>query len=57
LFASAGIELLFLEPNLPALTLQHSGDGGPSLSILDLLMLNSAATIREATRTFRLDRV
>lgn len=56
LFTSAGIELLFLEPNLPALTLQHSGDDGPSLSILDLLMLNSVATIREATGMFRLDR-
>jgi len=56
LFASAGIELLFLEPNLPALTLRHSGDDGPSLSILDLLMLNSAATIREATGMCRLDR-
>jgi hypothetical protein len=57
LFASAGIELLFLEPNLRTLALQHSGDDGPSLSILDLLMLNSAATIREATGMFRLDRV
>lgn len=55
LFTSAGIELLFLEPNLQALTLRHSGDKGPSLSILDLLMLNSVATIREATGMFRLD--
>jgi hypothetical protein len=56
LFASAGLELLFLEPDLPALTLRHSGDEGPSLSILDLLMLNPAAAIREAAGMFRLDR-
>jgi hypothetical protein len=56
-FASVGVELLFLEPNLPALTLRHSGAEGPSLSILDLLMLNPVAKIREATRTFRLDRM
>jgi hypothetical protein len=56
-FASAGVELLFLEPNLPALTLRHGGSEGPSLSILDLLMLNPVAKIREATRTFRLDRM
>jgi hypothetical protein len=56
LFASTGIELLFLESNLPALTLRHGGSEGPSLSILDLLMLNPVAKIREATRTFRLDR-
>jgi hypothetical protein len=47
-FASSGIELLFLEPNLPSLTLRHSGNEGPSFSILDLLMLNPAAAIREA---------
>jgi len=57
LFASAGIELLFLDPNLPALTLRHSGQEGPCLSILDLLMLNSGAAIREATVTFRLSRM
>jgi hypothetical protein len=57
LFASAGIELLFLDPNLPALTLRHSGQEGPCLSILDLLMLNSVAAIREATAMFRLSRM
>jgi hypothetical protein len=57
LFASADIELLFLDPNLKALDLQHSGREGPSLSILDLLMLNSAATILEATRMCRLGRM
>lgn len=56
LFASAGIELLFLDPNLPALTLRHSGQEGPCLSVLDLLMLNSVAAIREATGMFRLSR-
>lgn len=57
LFASAGIELLFLEPNLQSLALRHSGHEGPSLSILDLLMFNSAATIREATGMSRLVRM
>lgn len=47
-FASAGIELCFLDLNLPPLALRHSGQKGVSLSILDLLMLNSAAKIREA---------
>jgi hypothetical protein len=56
LFASAGIELLFLDLNLPALTLQNSGQEGPCLSILDLLMLNSAAAVREAAGMFRLSR-
>jgi hypothetical protein len=56
LFASAGIELLFLEPNLQALPLRHSGHEGPSLSILDVLMFNSVATIREATGMSRLVR-
>ena len=55
LFASAGIELLFLEPNLQALNLRHSGQGGPSLSILDLLMLNPPAAILEAIMMARLD--
>jgi hypothetical protein len=54
LFASAGIELLFLEPDLQALPLRHSGHDGPSLSILDVLMFNSVATIREATGMSRL---
>jgi hypothetical protein len=49
-FAEAGIKLLFIAPNLDALALRHGGQEGPSLSILDLLMHNSAATIRESTR-------
>jgi hypothetical protein len=56
-FASAGIKLIFLEPNLETLTLRHSGHEGPSLSILDLLMLNPVATIREAITMSRLDRM
>lgn len=55
-FASAGIELLFLDPNLQALTLRHSGQEGPSFSILDLLMLNPVPAIREALTMARLDR-
>ena len=55
-FARAGIELLFLEPNLQGLQLRSSGPEGPTLSIVDLLMLNSVATIREATKMARLER-
>jgi hypothetical protein len=54
LFASAGIELLFIDPNFSALTLRHSGQEGPCLSILDLLMLNPVTAVREATEMFRL---
>lgn len=54
LFASAGIELLFLDPNFSALSLRHSGQEGPCLSILDLLMFNPATAVREATEMFRL---
>ena len=54
-FASAGIELLFLKPNLDKLPLRHSGREGPGLSILDLLMLNSPETIRAATSMFQLE--
>jgi hypothetical protein len=55
-FAAAGIELLFLDPNFQALTLRHSGNEGPFLSILDLVMLNSAATVRDAVYMCRLTR-
>jgi len=48
-FAAAGIALHFLETNLPALELQHSGTQGPVFSILDLLMLNSPSAIRKAS--------
>jgi hypothetical protein len=48
MFAAAGIELRFIDPNVKALSLRHSGHEGPVLSILDLLMLNSPAAIREA---------
>lgn len=50
IFASAGVELLFLQTNLEAMTLQHSGPE-PSLSILDLLMLNPVAAVNEAIDT------
>ena len=53
-FAAAGIELLFLDPNFQALNLRHSGQEGPILSILDLVMLNSAATVRDAVYMGRL---
>jgi hypothetical protein len=53
-FASAGIDLLFLDSNFPALTLQYSSQEGPCLSILDLLMFNPVTAVREATEMFRL---
>jgi hypothetical protein len=55
-FAAAGIELLFLDPNFQALNLRHGGREGPILSILDLVMLNSAATVRDAIYLGRLTR-
>jgi len=54
-FAAAGIELLFLDPNWAALSLQYGGQEGPRLSILDLLMLNSAAAVQGATKMARLN--
>jgi hypothetical protein len=55
LFASGGIDLLFLQPNLRMLPLAHSGDEGPSLSIIDLLMFNSPSAIRAATKMCSLE--
>jgi hypothetical protein len=54
LFAASGIELLFLDPNMSELNLRHGGQEGPCLSILDLLMLNPVAAIREATMRSRI---
>jgi len=54
LFASAGIELLFLNPNLDALSLRYSGQDGPVFSILDLMMLNSCSALKEAVGMCRL---
>ena len=53
-FSAAGIELLFLDPNLAQMNLHYSGTEGPVLSILDLVMLNSAATVRDAIHRARL---
>jgi hypothetical protein len=47
-FSDAGIELCFLDPNLSQMNLLHNGKDGPILSILDLVMLNSAANVRGA---------
>jgi hypothetical protein len=55
LFASAGIDLLILQPNLQMLPLRHSGDEGPSLSIIDLLMFNSPSAIHAATEMCSLE--
>jgi hypothetical protein len=53
-FSAAGIELLFLDPNLSQMNLHYGGKEGPVLSILDLVMLNSAATVRSAIEACRL---
>lgn len=50
MFASGGINLLFLQPNLRMLPLRHGGNEGPSLSIIDLLMFNSPSAIRSASK-------
>jgi hypothetical protein len=55
LFAAAGIELRFLDPNLEKLALRYSGTQGPIFSILDLLMLNPVTAIHEATRAASLE--
>jgi len=54
LFNDAGIELLLLEPDLPELNLRYSGDAGPVLSILDLMMFNKPAEIKAALNAYRL---
>lgn len=56
LFASAGIELLFIEANSERLPLRHGGTESPTPSILDLLMFNSSAAIRAAIGRSSLDR-
>lgn len=47
-FSALGIKLLFVDPNFEAMTLRHGGKEGPYLSILDLVMFNSPATVRDA---------
>jgi hypothetical protein len=47
-FSAVGVELLFIDPNFEAMRLHHGGKEGPYLSILDLVMFNSAATVRDA---------
>jgi hypothetical protein len=49
-FASAGIELCFLDPNFAQMHLQYGGTEGPVLSILDLVMRNPAAAVRNAVQ-------
>ena len=53
-FSAAGIELRFLDLNLSQMNLDYGGKEGPVLSILDLVMLNSAATVRGAVEACRL---
>ena len=47
-FSAAGVELLFLDANFSRMKLRHGGNEGPFLSILDLVMFNSPATVRDA---------
>jgi hypothetical protein len=49
-FMAAGIKLLFIQPNVDASFLRQGAQGEPPLSILDLLMLNSVATVRESVQ-------
>ncbi len=53
-FSRAGIQLQFLQPQLDFPSLRYSGSEGPILSILDLMMLNSSKTLREAVTAFRM---
>jgi hypothetical protein len=55
LFASAGIDLLFIEPNLKAMSLRHGGDE-PTLSILDLMMWNAVSALKDAINQASLSR-
>jgi hypothetical protein len=55
-FSAAGIDLLFLDPNFSAMTLEYGGKEGPFLSILDLVLRNSAATVRDAIHVGRVTR-
>ena len=54
LFASHGVELKFLQPELTDLNITYSGSDGPVLSIFDLLMQNSCESLSKAVHTFEL---
>lgn len=54
-FSEQGIELRFIQPRLSKLELRHSGNEGPVLSVLDLMMLNPASDITEALQVCTLE--
>jgi hypothetical protein len=53
-FSKAGIQLQFIDPMLSTLSIRSSGEEGPVLSILDLLMLNPPEALHEACMKVRL---
>lgn len=53
-FSKAGIDLKFLQSQPEFLNLKYSGSEGAVLSILDLMMLNSAEALRNAATAYRL---
>lgn len=53
-FSKAGIELKFLQFEPESLHLRYSGSEGAVLSILDLMMLNSADALKHAAAAYRL---
>lgn len=53
-FAASGVQLLFLESNFSKSQLKHNGEEGLMLSILDLMMCNSASAIADALTNFEL---
>jgi len=53
-FSKAGVELQFLQPQLELPNVKYGGSEGPVLSILDLMMLNSRDTLRDAVAAFRM---
>jgi hypothetical protein len=55
LFLGHGVQLQFLRPTVQSLQLRHSGEEGPVLSILDLMMLNPQDSLREAVRMFQVE--
>jgi len=54
-FSAAGVQLQFLRNELQNLQLVSSGEDGPVLSILDLMMYNSQLLLRQAVNTFHVE--
>jgi hypothetical protein len=54
MFASAGVELRFLEPDVGSMHLEYGGTEGPTLSMLDLMMHNPRDALQKALRKYQL---